>query len=223
MGDWQPFGHLSSYLLHSGWIAAVQFALFTAIVCVLADRGLRATGRCGASLADGERITSKMLDQMTCACMGMGLLLTFSGLYTYIGANQQQDRWPLLLALGSSALGYGAWTIFAFVGVLDEWREASGSPREIERGAGWEHHRTGRRDDESQFVADTGRGRGHLGGVVPGPIATPATGLGGLGGFAVDQPLDGRVDGVGTLDDLGHSRFDGDLAGSIAGTDNPGD
>ncbi len=128
-----PFSSLVDYLTHSGWMANVQFILFVVIFGMLADRAWRSLGWFGNSLPPNERITSKVIDQITSACMSMGLLLTFSGLYQYIGVpSDQQDRWPLLLALGSSAIGYGAMMLFQLVGTLDEWRDAASARVEPE-------------------------------------------------------------------------------------------
>lgn len=121
-----PFKSLVDYLTHSGWMANAQFLMFVAVFAMLADRAWRSIGWFGHSLPEHERIASKVIDQITSACMSMGLLLTFSGLYQYIGVpSDQQDRWPLLLALGSSALGYGSMMLFQLVGTLDEWRDAA--------------------------------------------------------------------------------------------------
>lgn len=223
-GSW-PLNDLVSYLWGSGWLASIQFALFVALFCGAADRTARAWGWYGPAFEPDEKIASPMLEQLTYACMGMGLLLTFSGLYTFVGLEQQDDRQPLLLALGSSALGYGGWTLIAVAGMADHVRPSKvatsppddGRPasRKSSIQASLTNYQNEEWRDESQYVGDLGGGRGHLGGAVSDAVVAGAVELGGPSGDGVDQffaPLadDGRRAATGVAE----ARSDGDLAGS---------
>lgn len=117
-----PFPHLIQYLSGSNGLAAVQFVVFVAVFALLVDRAVRAVGWLGRPLACGEPVANAVVDGLTQFCVGLGLLLTFSGLYGYIGSGQGDDQAALLMALGSSALGYSAWTLCSAAAVVDGWR-----------------------------------------------------------------------------------------------------
>jgi len=120
-----PFPHLIQYLSGSNGLAAVQFVVFVAVFALLVDRAVRAMGWLGRPLASGEPVANAVVDGLTQFCVGLGLLLTFSGLYGYIGSGRGDDQAALLMALGSSALGYSAWTLCSAAAVVDGWRGVS--------------------------------------------------------------------------------------------------
>ena len=98
-----PFPHLLQYLSGSNTLAAVQFAVFVTIFALLVDRTLRAFGWLGRPLADGEPVANAVVDGLTQFCVGLGLLLTFSGLYGYIGSGEPGEQAALLAKLGGRA------------------------------------------------------------------------------------------------------------------------
>ena len=223
-----PFPSLAKYLLHCGWLGDAQFGLYVAIFGLLADRGWRKASGDHGGFPQGELVVSKVVEQLTGACMSMGLLLTFAGLYQYIGgANDQQDRWPLLLALGSSALGYTPMMFLQIAGMIDVWKEQApegvhravsldppvGSVDElISRQSLVSPKSTRSRLHESQCDDDVDGRSGHLGGPVPGAVVAAATGVGGVDHHAVEDEFRSRHAGRRPPVNLAHQPWDGDLA-----------
>lgn len=179
------FPSLAKYLIASNWLAAMQFGLFVAIMCLLVDRALRATALVGKPLAMDEPVASSTLDSLTRLCLGLGLLLTFSGLYGYIGSGRGGDQDALLMALGSSALGYSAWTLAAIAAVIDALRRTYNGRA---------------KNDEQELVVDPRSRRGPVGGLVRDPDPPAAIEFGSLDGYQrFECPSDSH---------LGHPRPD---------------
>jgi len=109
--------HLQRYLWDANWLALVQLMIFGGIIYLVAER----TSRCLGVLRHGAEgpVANCLVENLTRLCMGLGLLLTFSGLYGYMAADSSGHQGPLLMALGSSAIGYSAWTICAAAAVID--------------------------------------------------------------------------------------------------------
>ena len=200
--------HLLRYLTGSNWLATAQFLLFILIMYRLADRALRATGRWGEPLAATEPVARSTMESLARLCLGLGLLLTFSGLYGYIGNHGGDDHQSLLMALGSSAIGYSAWTLVAAAAVIDSFRgieSDSASPpfSPCTRVPDVQPDRPGpvlandeislkpydeEPGDEQTLVDDSDCGSGPVGGVVCDTDLTAAGDLGSLDGY---QRLEG--------------------------------
>ena len=178
---------LMQYLTQSNWLAGVQFAIYLAVLHRLLDRSLRARGLFGRRLELRQRVADPALDALALLCLGMGLLLTFSGLYGYIGSGSNRDQAALLLALGSSAVGYSAWTFCAIGAVVDAWRPAKmGLPpgvRDPEPVPFSERSDYEEYDDEQESVADFGGECGFVGGVADYPDLAADQVFGGLDGY----------------------------------------
>ncbi|MEO8497452.1 MAG: hypothetical protein ABI614_20465 [Planctomycetota bacterium] len=106
--------YLQRYLADSNWLALVQMLIFAGIIYLLLARTV-GVFRDGA----GGSVANSLIEHLTQLCMGLGLLLTFSGLYSYMAAGSSGDQGPLLMALGSSAIGYSGWTVCAAASVID--------------------------------------------------------------------------------------------------------
>jgi len=114
------FHYLFDYLANTSWVSLVQVALLAAILHLVIYRSLRRLGWLGEALRPQERVANELVDSLAQLNVGLGLLLTFSGVYGLIGAGQSNDgNWSLLMALGSSALGYSSYAACAFGSVLD--------------------------------------------------------------------------------------------------------
>ena len=96
---------LNQYLYQTNWLATVQFVIDLAVLHRLLDRSLSAVGVIGRFLPPQQRVADPVLDALARLCLGMGLLLTFSGLFGYISSCSGRDSVTLLLTLGSSAWG----------------------------------------------------------------------------------------------------------------------
>jgi hypothetical protein len=220
---------LMQYLTQSNWLAGVQFAIYLAVLYRLLDRSLRAWGLFGRRLELRQRVADPALDALARLCLGMGLLLTFSGLYGYIGSGSIRDQAALLLALGSSAVGYSAWTFCAIGAVVDAWRPAkTGLPpgihdsepvpfsgrtkmvqaptvRDPEPVPFSERSDYEEYDDEQESVADSGGECGFVGGVADYADLAADQVFGGLDGYQ-------RSADAAACDD---ARADSDLVGGV--------
>lgn len=121
--SWIPCEHLWNYLTHTSAVSVVQVALLALIVHLVSVRSFRRLGWGGDPLAAAEAVANEFIQGLTQLNVGLGLLLTFSGVYGYIGAGQEDDGWSLLLALGSSALGYSAYAVCAVGPIVDGMRQ----------------------------------------------------------------------------------------------------
>ena len=203
---------LNQYLYQSNGLAAVQFVIYLAVLHRLLDRSVRAGGAFGRRLTPQQRVADPLLDALARLCLGMGLLLTFSGLYGYISSGSSRDQAALLLALGSSAVGYSAWTFCAIGAVVDAWRPAS---EEMVQARGMQASEPGgfsgaddgkkteykEYDDEQEPTVDSGGERGFVGGVADHPDLAADQIFGGLDGYQRSADSDG-CDGARTGADL---------------------
>ncbi len=82
---------LSQYLYQTNWLATVQFVIYLAVLHRLLDRSLRVAGVIGRRLTPQQRVADPALDALARLCLGMGLLLTFSGLYGYISFGNRRS------------------------------------------------------------------------------------------------------------------------------------
>ncbi len=107
---------LKQYLDGNGLLAVVQLAFMAALVHVLIVGLITSLvpGRNASTL-----VASQLAQALAQVCIGLGLLLTFSGVYQMVTAGAGQDQNGLSLALGSSALGYSAWVFCAFGTLVD--------------------------------------------------------------------------------------------------------
>ncbi|HPM82082.1 MAG TPA: hypothetical protein PLF81_15350 [Candidatus Anammoximicrobium sp.] len=177
---------LTQYLSQSNWLASLQFLVYLGVLYRLLERCLLAAGLFGWQLTPQQRVLDPVLDTLARLCLGMGLLLTFSGLYGYIGSGTQGDQASLLLALGSSALGYSAWTFCAVGGVVDAVRRRGGETSEIEEA-----------DGEQEPAVHFGSERGSVGGPADRADLAADAVFGGLDGYQRLGGLDNRGGGVG--------------------------
>lgn len=113
--------HLVEYLRNTPLVSAGQFILLALIFHLVFYRSLCRLGWLGAALRTPERVANDTVESLVQLNVGLGLLLTFSGVYGLIGAGggTADGNWPLLLALGSSALGYSGYAACALGSVLD--------------------------------------------------------------------------------------------------------
>lgn len=124
---WVPLQHLWTYLSNTSVMSAVQVGLLSLIVYLVTERGLRKFRLVFEPLPQGEPVANGFVQGLTQLNMGLGLLLTFSGVFGLIACGAGEDGdWSLLLALGSSALGYSGYAVCALAVVLD----AAPHPRE---------------------------------------------------------------------------------------------
>ena len=153
MNDRLPFLHLMAYLSNTSLVSAIQFVLLAAIFHLVVYRSLRRLGWLGSALSSTDRVADDLVQSLAQLNIGLGLLLTFSGVYGLIGAGNGQDgSWPLLMALGSSALGYSGYAACALGSVLDSVRrdetrpepaavaaspQQPGPPQPAKRRTGW--------------------------------------------------------------------------------------
>lgn len=112
------FSNLRAYLSNAPFLATVQFVVFAVVLYVLIDGCWRALASARNGLSP-HKISGPLLEDLSRLCAGLGLLLTFAGLYAYIASEGPRDRWSLRLALGSSAIGYSAFTLCALGAVID--------------------------------------------------------------------------------------------------------
>jgi len=111
--------HLSKYVAHTNLLAYAQLLLFVFLLYRFLVRSLTSTWYRAMSAECDVVIADQFMEELTRLCFALGLLLTFSGLYAYIGNPNSSDTWSLMLALGSSAVGYSAWTICALGSAVD--------------------------------------------------------------------------------------------------------
>jgi len=113
--------HLVEYLRNTPLVSAGQFILLALIFHLVFYRSLRRVGWIGDALRTPERVANDLVESLVQLNVGLGLLLTFSGVYGLIGSGggTEDGNWPLLLALGSSALGYSGYAACALGSVLD--------------------------------------------------------------------------------------------------------
>lgn len=129
MNDWFLFVYLVAYLRNTSLVSTVQFVLLAAIFHRVVYRSLRRTGWLGLTLPSKDRVADDLVQSLAQLNIGLGLLLTFSGVYGLIGAGDGQDgNWSLLMALGSSALGYSGYAACALGSVLDSVRRGETPP-----------------------------------------------------------------------------------------------
>ncbi len=122
--EWTVLPFLFTYLRHTSWISIGQFMLLAAIVFIVLDRASRKAKLYEPALNEDEPICHALTQNMAQLNVGIGLLLTFSGVYGLIGSADSNDgHWSLLMALGSSALGYSAYAACSFGLVLDSLLE----------------------------------------------------------------------------------------------------
>jgi len=120
VNEFLSFRYLGEYLRNTSMLSVVQVVLLAAIVHLLVYRSLRCLGWIGAALRAPEGVANEMVESLVQLNVGLGLLLTFSGVYGLIGAGGGEDgNWSLLMALGSSALGYSGYAACALGSVFD--------------------------------------------------------------------------------------------------------
>lgn len=130
MNDFMWFCCLFQYFRNTSIVSVGQFLLLAAIVHLVCYRGLRRLGWLGAPLRPPDRVADELVESLAQLNVGLGLLLTFSGVYGMIGAGDGDDgNWSLLMAQGSSALGYSSYAACALGSVLDSVR-GRGTPPE---------------------------------------------------------------------------------------------
>ena len=117
---WVPLQHLWVYLTNTSVMSAVQVGLLSLIVYIVMERTLRKFRLLVKPLTKGEPVANGFVQGLTQLNMGLGLLLTFSGVFGLIASGGGRDGdWSLLLALGSSALGYSGYAVCALAVVVD--------------------------------------------------------------------------------------------------------
>jgi len=172
--------YLQRYLSHSNWLALVQLMIFAAIIYLVAERTVRSVGMLRPVVAGP--VANGLAENLARLCMGLGLLLTFSGLYSYMAAGSTGDQGPLLLALGSSAIGYSAWTVCAAAAVIDDCVAAYQPESPFIEAANISLSSRGHSHEQESDV-DSRRRRRYLGGVTDHANQEDDTALGSLDGY----------------------------------------
>lgn len=200
--------HLFEYLSNTSLLSAVQIGVLYLIVALLIARTCRVLRLPGTTpLPAEEPVANDLVQGLTQLCVGMGLVLTFAGVFQFIGGDQSQGSWALLLALGSSAIGYSSYALTALGSIADGLAtqvelptarfdhvsaDGNSTPSTTSNKTASTRKRSSKRNrHETANVDDSGRRSRHLGDPVCAPLPAPQ-GLGSLDGYQLRD-----IDSVG--------------------------
>lgn len=195
--------HLSRYIAQTNFLSVVQVILLGIVVHQILYRGWCSLAAWPERLKPDQPVADDLVQGAAQLCLGLGLVLTFAGVYGHVGTGGGEDG-SLLLALGSSALGYSAFALTAVGPLIDgirqrrkpDQRPARPSVRRIESCQPLSPPKTRKVSRESQSAAQPRRRGGHLGDPVH-PASAPADEFGSLTDYS-HETVSGNTAGSGT-------------------------